>query len=98
MTDTGFKSFDCTLVSTLETFDDHENGNYSYYTYCNICTMAIMHIMIVAIFSIIFDCFLVGWLESVGSHVVYELDYNQTFPVRRSHSEYHGQASLGARR
>jgi hypothetical protein len=36
-------------------------------------TMAIMHI--IAIILIISDCFLVGWLESVGSRVVYELDY-----------------------
>jgi hypothetical protein len=27
-TDTGSKSFDCGLVSTLETYDDPENGNY----------------------------------------------------------------------
>ncbi len=37
--------------------------------------MAIMHI--IAIISIISDCFLVGWLESVGSRVVYELDYKK---------------------
>jgi hypothetical protein len=28
VTDTGSKSFDCALVSTLETYDDLENGNY----------------------------------------------------------------------
>ena len=33
MTDTGSKSFDCALVSTMETYDDPENGNYVYYTY-----------------------------------------------------------------
>ena len=33
MTDTGSKSFDCALVSTLETYDDPENGNYAHYTY-----------------------------------------------------------------
>jgi hypothetical protein len=27
-TDTGSKLFDCALVSTLETYDDPENGNY----------------------------------------------------------------------
>ncbi len=32
MTDTGSKSFDCALVSTLETYDDPENGSYVYYT------------------------------------------------------------------
>jgi hypothetical protein len=40
------------------------------------CIMAIMHITV--IISIISDCFLVGWLESVGSRVVYELDYKKT--------------------
>jgi len=33
MTDTGSKSFDFALVSTLETFDDPENGNYLNYAY-----------------------------------------------------------------
>ena len=33
MTDTGSKSFDCVLISTLETYDDPENGNYVHYTY-----------------------------------------------------------------
>ncbi len=33
-TDTGSKSFECALVSTLETYDDPENGNYiNYITY-----------------------------------------------------------------
>ena len=27
-TDTGLKSFDCALVSTMETYDDPENGDY----------------------------------------------------------------------
>ena len=31
MTDTGSKSFECALVSTLETYDDPENGNYINY-------------------------------------------------------------------
>jgi hypothetical protein len=36
MINTESKSFDCALVSTLETYDDPENGNYVYYTYyCN---------------------------------------------------------------
>jgi hypothetical protein len=36
MTDTGSKSFDCALFSTLKTFDDPEKGNYSNNThYCN---------------------------------------------------------------
>ena len=42
MTDTGSKSFDCALVSTLETYNNPENGHYvpyfayfhyAYYTY-----------------------------------------------------------------
>jgi hypothetical protein len=33
MQDSGSKSFKCALVSTLETYDDPENGNYDYYTY-----------------------------------------------------------------
>ncbi len=37
MTDTGFKSFDCALVSMLETYNDPENGNY-YYNYFNYTT------------------------------------------------------------
>ncbi len=33
-TDTGSKSFECALVSTLETYDDPESGNYiNYSTY-----------------------------------------------------------------
>ena len=32
-TDTGSKSFDCALVSTLETYVDPENGNHWYYCY-----------------------------------------------------------------
>ena len=28
MTDTGSKSFECALVSTMETYDGPENGNY----------------------------------------------------------------------
>jgi hypothetical protein len=32
MTDTGSKTFECALVSTLETYDDPDNGNYIYYS------------------------------------------------------------------
>ena len=32
-TDTGSKSFDCALVSTLETYNDPENGYYLHYVY-----------------------------------------------------------------
>ncbi len=37
MTDTGAKSFDCAVVSTLETFDDPENGNHLFLTYYSMC-------------------------------------------------------------
>jgi hypothetical protein len=33
MMDTGSKSFKSALVSTLETYDDPDNGNYEYYIY-----------------------------------------------------------------
>ncbi len=33
MSDTGSKSFECALVSTLETNTDPDNGNYDYYTH-----------------------------------------------------------------
>jgi hypothetical protein len=33
MNDTGTKSFECALVSTLETYDDPANGNYINYSY-----------------------------------------------------------------
>ena len=43
VTDTGSKSFDCALVSTLETYDDPENGNYAHYTnytyYFKLCVL-----------------------------------------------------------
>ena len=58
MTDTGSKSFDCALISTLETYDDPENGNYVYYTsYINyVYYTSYMQIMrIIAIMLIIAD-------------------------------------------
>ena len=46
--------------------------------------MRIIHIItiiaimtIIAIIAIIAECFLLGWLASVGSRVVYELDYKK---------------------
>ena len=42
MTNTGSKSFDCTLISTWEMYDDPENGNYVHYTYShNYCIYCI---------------------------------------------------------
>jgi hypothetical protein len=37
--------------------------------------MTVMHI--IAIIAIIADCFLIGWLKSVVSRVVYALDYKK---------------------
>ncbi len=46
-TDTGSKSFDCALMSTMETYDDPENSCYMYYMYYinNTCYMYHMHYM-----------------------------------------------------
>ena len=49
MTDTGSKSFNCALVSTLETYDDPENGNYVHYTYYDNYSFFIAIIAIIAI-------------------------------------------------
>ena len=39
LTDTGSKSFDCALVSTLEKLETAGNGNYcNYSSYCNYFT------------------------------------------------------------
>jgi hypothetical protein len=64
MTDTGSKSFECALVSTLETYDDPENGNYdfyihyiNYYYYTYIGIMTIIGIMCVIAIMLIIACF-----------------------------------------
>jgi hypothetical protein len=66
-TDTASKSFECELVSTLETYDDPENGNYINYITC-IRYVYYKHYTHQNIS---------GWLESVGSRVLYELDYKK---------------------
>ncbi len=65
LTDTGSKSFECALVSTLETYNDPENGNYCYNYFNYTKYMCYTH-----------QCFS-GWLESVGSRVLDELDYKK---------------------
>jgi hypothetical protein len=88
MTDTGSKTFECALVSTMETYDDPDNGNYihyinyTYYAYynsfCNYNTYACYDIYtcyLTYVDYFMFCC--TGWLESVGSRVVYELDYKK---------------------
>lgn len=88
MTDTGSKSFECALVSLLETYNDPDNGNYDYYTYY-ICYALYYYYDYYARYHYYFYyvcycnyahycwfCF-IGWLESVGSRVIYELDYKK---------------------
>jgi hypothetical protein len=88
MTDTGSKTFECALVSTMETYDDPDNGNYihysnyTYYVYydsfCHYYTYAnydIYTCYLTYVDYFMFCC--TGWLESVGSRVVYELDYKK---------------------
>ena len=71
MTDTGSKSFNCALVSTLETYDDPENGNYVYYTYyINICNYVLygtyytsyVHYGNYAYYSYYCNYLLIAWL------------------------------------
>ena len=88
MTDTGSKSFECALVSLLETYNDPDNGSYDYYTYY-ICYALYYYYDYYARYHYYFyyvcycnyahycwSCF-IGWLESVGSRVIYELDYKK---------------------
>lgn len=88
MTDTGSKSFECALVSLLETYNDPDNGNHDYYTYY-ICYTLYYYYDYYARYHYYYYyvcycnyahycwfCF-IGWLESVGSRVIYELDYKK---------------------
>jgi len=62
LTDTGSKSFDCSLVSTLETCRATEKGNYfDYFDYFKL-------------FHSYLTSFVLEWLKSVGSGIIYELD------------------------
>jgi hypothetical protein len=85
MTDIGSKSFDCALVSTLEIYDDPENGNVYYTHYSN-------YVHYNDYFTLI-SCRMVGvcWIACGIRAQLQKAD-----PVRRSHSEYSGQTSLGA--
>ncbi len=67
-TDTGSNSFECALVSTLETYDDPENGYYMHY-------IDFIHYM----FSTYYFYYVcnAGWLKSVGSQIVSELDHKK---------------------
>ena len=77
MTDTGSKTFECALVSSLETYDDPDNGNYIHYinyTYDIIIVFAIMTLMhVIAIMLIIagsavkdgWNLLALGWFMSL---------------------------------
>ncbi len=62
-TNTGSKSFDCALVSIIETYDYPKNGD-NYLHYFNMSS-----------FHSLFRC--PGWLSSVGSRILYELDHRK---------------------
>jgi hypothetical protein len=49
-TDTGSKSFECALVSTMEIYDDPENGNYI--NYITISVMCIIRIQLIKTFQV----------------------------------------------
>ncbi len=70
MTDTGSKTFECALVSTLETYYDPDNGNYihyinyTYYAYYD----SFCHYYTYACYCNYAHCcmfFCKGWLESI---------------------------------
>ncbi len=59
MTDTGSKSFNCALVSTMKTYDNPEKGNYMHITIISNCVIfCIIYILIIidiiCIYAIIF--------------------------------------------
>jgi hypothetical protein len=101
-TDTGSKSFDCALVSTLETYDDPENGNYWYYChYCHFC----MYLSLIKISSLLslwrllklFRLFIflhlirmvgINWFASCIRAQPQKSD-----PVRNTDSEYPGKTA-----
>jgi hypothetical protein len=82
-TDTGSKFFDCALVSTMETYDDPENGCYMYYMYYInfMCYMYYMHYMyymyyMYYVYYIYYFVF-ARWLHSIGSQILYELEHRK---------------------
>ncbi len=72
-TDNGSKFFECALVSTLETFDDHENCYYLHYiNYINY-----IHCFYIAINNYTNYKWNAEWLKSVGSQIVYDFDHRK---------------------
>ncbi len=86
------------LISTLETYDDPETGNYLYLThYCNHCHYLhydiLYQLLLNQCWLISKSCRMVGvcWI-ACGIRAWLQ----KTYPVRRSHSEYPGQTYLFA--
>jgi hypothetical protein len=85
-TDSASKFFDCALVSTMETYDDPENGCYMYYMYYIHYTYSMyymydMHDMCYTyyMYFVYYIHYLVfaGSLNSIGSQILYELDHRK---------------------
>ena len=55
-------------MSTLETYDDPENGNYMHYVH---------YIHYMFYFYYFYYVSNAGWLKSVGSQIVYNLDHRK---------------------
>ncbi len=59
MTDAGSKSFECALVSTLETYEDPDDGNYihysnyTYYAYYNLYVLLLQLCMLLQLCSLL---------------------------------------------
>jgi hypothetical protein len=62
-TATGSKSIDCALLSTLETYDDPENGfykQYNHYEHHDICCQLLLLLQL-------FYCRVLLWAEKLGA-------------------------------
>lgn len=70
-TDTGSKSFDCALVSTMETYDDPENGWYMHiclYTLYVLLLLYTLHKL-----NVLYVLYTLNWLFGFGRMV--EVDW-----------------------
>ncbi len=92
-TDTGSKTFDCALVSTLETYDDPENGNYCHYCqywhYCQLCCF----IVFIFIFVIMLIIVLIWFIWVLWIRLVLEL-YMSSTTRNRFYTSYQLKISL----
>ena len=66
-TDTGSKTFECALVSTLETYDDPEHGTYCHYChYWQYCEMFLLVVIIaINVLIALIGIIKVGWIRLV---------------------------------